>query len=102
MLDLIEVHRAEIATLCDCFHVRRLGVFGSAAPGLDLDPDRSDIDFPVSRDPGVLPAIVDHFAFRDRLAALAGRPVGLVMAGAVRNPYLRAGIERSRKSRLAA
>jgi len=31
------------------------------------------------------------------LEAVLGRPVDLVEAGAVKNPYLRAGIERSRR-----
>jgi predicted nucleotidyltransferase len=33
----------------------------------------------------------------EALTELLGRPVDLVMAGAVENPFVRAGIERSRQ-----
>ena len=39
----------------------------------------------------------DYFDFRDALSKLLGRPVDLVMDGAVRNRFIRAAIERSRQ-----
>ena len=48
MLQLIEIHRHDIAELCRRFHVNRLEVFGSAARGSDFDPARSDVDLLVS------------------------------------------------------
>ena len=97
MLPLIESHRAEIADLCRRFHVSRLDVFGSAARVVDFDPARSDIDILVSYAPDKQPSAWDHFALRDALSDLLGRKVDLVMANSVENPFVRAGIERSRQ-----
>jgi hypothetical protein len=97
MLPLIEAHRAEIADLCRRFHVRRLEVFGSAARGTDFDPARSDVDLLVSYLPEYHPDIGSYLDLQDALADLLGRKVDLVMEGAVENPYVRAGIERSRQ-----
>ena len=103
MLPLIEARRAEIAELCRRFHVRRLDVFGSAARGMDFDPARSDVDLLVSYEPGAArPSLEQHFDLRDALAALFDRKVDLVMSGAVRNPFIRADIERSKELVYAA
>ena len=48
-------------------------------------------------DPGRLPSEQDSVR-----TGLSGNPVDLVMAGAVRNPYLRASIDRSRQIIYAA
>ena len=103
MLELIAAHREQIAELCRHFQVQRLDVFGSAARETDFDPERSDVDFLVSyrpEQPG--PGLPEYFALRDALSELLGRPVDLVMAGAVENPFVRAGIERSRQVLFAA
>jgi len=97
LLPLIESHRAEIADLCRRFHVSRLDVFGSAARVVDFDPARSDIDILVSYASDSQPSAWDHFALRDALSDLLGRKVDLVMANSVENPFVRAGIERSRQ-----
>jgi predicted nucleotidyltransferase len=97
MLPLIAQHRAEIAELCRRFHVERMDVFGSAARVTDFDPARSDIDLLVTFLPGQVPDIADYFALEDALAALLGRTVDLVSDTTVENPYVRAGIERSRQ-----
>jgi predicted nucleotidyltransferase len=97
MLPLIEAHRAEIADLCRRFHVRRLEVFGSAARGTDFDPARSDVDLLVAYLADHHPDIGSYFDLQDALADLLGRKVDLVMEGAVNNPYIRAGIDRSRQ-----
>jgi uncharacterized protein len=97
MLPLIEAHRAEIAELCRRFHVRRLDVFGSAARGTDFDPTRSDVDLLVSYTPDHRPDIGAYLELCDALADLLGRPVDLIMENAVENPFVLAGIERSRQ-----
>jgi len=95
MLELIEARAADIAELCRRYHVRRLGMFGSAARVTDFDPARSDIDLLVSYDPDApSPNLEEYFGLREQLAALLGRPVDLVMADPVRNPFLRTDIER--------
>lgn len=103
MIPLLDARRAEIAALCRRFHVRRLEVFGSAARGTDFDPARSDVDLLVTYDPDVKrPSLGEHFELHDLLEAVLGPRVDLVIAGAVENPFVRAGIERSREPFYAA
>lgn len=97
MVPLLTDRTAEIADLCRRFHVRRLDVFGSAARENDFT-DQSDIDLLVEyeADHGG-PNLNEFFGLREALADLLGREVDLVMAGALRNPYLIASIERFRQ-----
>ena len=95
MLPLIAERRSEIADICRRFGVRRLAVFGSAARGDDFNSERSDVDFLVAFEPDEGGTLGEFFALRDALAAAVGRPVDLVVEGSVRNPFIRAGIERS-------
>jgi predicted nucleotidyltransferase len=99
MLALVADHASEIAELCRRFHVRRLEVFGSAADGEGFDPNSSDVDFLVEFDTGeTLPSLETFFALREGLAEVLERPVDLAMMGAIRNPYIRNAIERTRQS----
>lgn len=103
MPSVIEPYRDEIAQICRRFHVRRLDVFGSAARGTDFDPELSDVDFLVEFEPNADARTFDNYLdFKEALEALLGRPVDLVMLSAIENPYLRAGIERSREPVFAA
>ncbi|MBI4310817.1 MAG: nucleotidyltransferase domain-containing protein [Chloroflexi bacterium] len=102
MQPLIEEKRSEIAALCRRFYVRRLEVFGSAA-GDDFDPDRSDVDLLVEFEPDFPMAALDaYFGFKEAMETLLGRPVDLVMPSAIRNPFLRESIDRSRALLYAA
>ena len=102
MIDEIESHRRELQALCRRFHVRRLDLFGSAASG-DFDPEHSDIDFLVEFERGAPQHPFDaYFGLKEGLEELFGRPVDLVEAGAVRNPYLKESIEQSRENVYAA
>ena len=103
MIDEIALHREELQALCRRFHVRRLDLFGSAARG-DFAPERSDIDFLVEFDRGHPEALSlkTFFGLKEALEALFGRPVDLVEPSALRNPYLKASIERSREPVFAA
>ncbi|MGA2045265.1 MAG: nucleotidyltransferase domain-containing protein [Roseiarcus sp.] len=90
--------RDALSALCRRFGVARLEVFGSAARGTDFDPQRSDIDFLVAFEPDLeLPPLERFFGLAEALEALFGRPVDLVEDGAMRNPYVRAGVDRSRE-----
>lgn len=97
MPTLIEDHRTQIDALCRRFGVRRLDVFGSVLRD-DFDPARSDVDFLVEFDRAHRRVTLHtYLALRDALTELLGRPVDLVMAGAVRNRYVKADIEATRE-----
>ena len=98
MHPLVASHSKEIAELCLRYRVRRLEVFGSAARGDDFDPERSDADFLVEFAPDSdYPTLAEYFDFNESLEKLLGRHVDLVMAGAVRNPYVVASINKSKE-----
>jgi len=102
MLPLIESRRGDIAELCRRFHVSRLEVFGLAARGSDFDPTRSDVDLLVTYLPGHRAGIAAYQDLREGLEDLLGVRVDLVMEAAVENPFIRAGINRSRQPIYAA
>ena len=93
---------AEIETLCRRHHVLRLDLFGSAATGQDL-PDESDLDFLVEF--GTVPpgSYADaYFGLLESLEQLFDRPVDLVVESAIKNPYFRESVERTRARVYAA
>lgn len=87
-----------VRALCRKYGVVRLEVFGSATRG-DFDPEHSDVDLLVEFAQGtdLGPWMARYFELQDRLAALFGRDVDLVMAKGLRNPYLIQTIQRDRK-----
>lgn len=99
MHHLIDQRRTEIAAMCRRYGVRRLEVFGSAARGEDFDPVESDADFLVVFDPAVadLSPLEQYFRLAEALAGLLGRPVDLVEAGALRNPFILASVNQTRE-----
>jgi predicted nucleotidyltransferase len=99
----IDKHRESLTALCHRYGVVRLEVFGSAARGVDFDPTRSDADFLVAFEKiSGLSALDQFLGFSEALQRLLGRSVDLVEASAVRNPYVRATINRSRELIYAA
>ncbi len=88
MHPLIAKHRDEISALCQEYGVKRLEVFGSVMTDA-FDPQHSDIDFiieyPDGYDFGLW--LTRYFELKDRLEALLGRSVDLVMAGAMRRRH---------------
>ena len=90
--------REQLAEICRRYGVVRLEVFGSAARGTDFDPEISDTDFLVEfRNDNNRTRLQQYFDFAAALRHSLGRSVDLVEAGAVRNPYLRAAIDKSRE-----
>lgn len=90
------VSRAKVAALCRKYHVRRLGLFGSAARG-ELAPG-SDIDLLVEFEPGKAPSLWAEPEMREAFSALfGGRRVDLVPPEVLRNPYRRRSILRDLK-----
>ncbi len=81
------IDRQAIAALCGKYAVRRLVLFGSA--GTDrFDEATSDIDFLVEFDDAPVSRFDAYFGLKEDLEALFGRPVDLVSAAALENPYL--------------
>jgi len=102
MHETLSKRREDIADLCRRFGVRRLEAFGSAARETDFDPATSDADFPVEFERiADSPALRQYFGFAEALAALIGRKVDLA-SGEIRNPYVRAELERDRELVFAA
>ncbi len=98
----IAQHQADIAAICQRYGICRLDVFGSGARALDFDERSSDADFLVEFAPDIHPGLDTFFGAKAALEAVLGRGVDLVEPGAVRNPYVLAGINQSREPLYAA
>lgn len=102
MIPDIERNRSELEELCKRFSVRRLEAFGSAATGR-FQPETSDIDFLVEFEPPNGPGYADrYFGLLESLESLFQRPVDLVVASAIRNPYFRESVDKTRMLLYAA
>jgi len=102
MIDIIQHRRDELADICRRHAVLSLEVFGSAVDG-SFDPARSDLDFLVEfRPEAAARPFHGFFDLRNDLTNLFGRKVDLVMPAAIRNPRLRAAIDRQRMPIYAA
>jgi hypothetical protein len=95
-------HQADLTELCRRYRVKRLELFGSAATGRDV-PGKSDLDFLVEFEP-LAPGIYadNYFGFLEGLEALFKRPVDLVVAAAIRNPYFKQAVEKTKALLYAA
>ncbi|MFZ0774555.1 MAG: nucleotidyltransferase domain-containing protein [Candidatus Sulfotelmatobacter sp.] len=93
---LIEENRKELERLCRRRGVQRIELFGSATRP-DFDPARSDLDFLVTFQELGLDQYADaYFGLLEDLQALFQRPVDLVVASAIQNPYFRQAVESTR------
>ena len=102
MIRVLEGHRFDLVELCRKYRVRRLDVFGSAARS-DFDEELSDVDLLVEFDDMPHADRADaYLGFLTAVEALLRRRVDLVELWAVRNPYLRRGIQESRELVYAA
>jgi len=87
------IPRARLSALCRKYHVRRLGLFGSAARG-ELAPE-SDVDLLIEFEPGKAPSLWAEPEMRKAFSALfGGRRVDLVPPEVLQNPYRRKAILR--------
>ncbi|MEZ6235601.1 MAG: nucleotidyltransferase domain-containing protein [Phycisphaerales bacterium] len=97
MIPLVSENLEAIRELCARHKVRRLFLFGSAATGA-FDPAKSDLDFLVVFEPHERGGFDDvFFLLREDLIALFERPVDLVEGSTLRNPYLIASINRTKR-----
>ena len=94
--------KVELEQLCRRYHVHQLELFGSAAAGRDT-PGVSDLDFLVEFGPLAQGSYADnYFGLLESLERLFGRPVDLVVAAAIRNPYFRKSVEQTKALLYAA
>lgn len=85
-----------MVSLCRRFHVREMELFGSAASE-HFDPCNSDLDFLVileDLEPGEYAEA--YFGLLEGLQYLFQRPVDLVVASTIKNPYFLEAIEKTR------
>ena len=91
----------QLSVICQRFGVRRLVLFGSAVRA-DFRPD-SDLDFLAEFGP--MPPedkAKAYLGLLEELEQIFDRPIDLVEAGAVRNPYVRRTIEQHQQAVYAA
>ncbi len=95
-MPLIRDNLDQVADLCRKHGVRGLFLIGSAL-GPEFDPSRSDLDFLVEFEPrgGDGPGDA-YFLLLEEPERLFGRRVDLVERHCVRNPVVRASMERSK------
>lgn len=102
MVGLIRDNLESIQRLCERHRVRRLFLVGSAL-GTAFEPGRSDIDFLVVFGPQARKGFDDvYFLLLEDLTKLLRHPVDLIEAGAVRNPYFIASLNRTKRMLYAA
>lgn len=102
MTSVLEKKRQAIADACKRHGVVRLDAFGSALRD-DFRPGESDLDLLVEFGPMEPYARVNaYFGMLEELRTLLGLEIDLVMAGAVKNPYIARNIERTKRALYAA
>jgi predicted nucleotidyltransferase len=102
VVDVLDSKREAIAHLCVRYGVSRLEVFGSALRD-DFRPGESDVDLLVELGPMESYARVDaYYGMLDELQKLLGAEVDLMMVGAVKNRFIAAEIERTKRVLYAA
>lgn len=96
VIPAIDQHRAALTELCHRYGVVRLSVFGSATSDA-FDPERSDFDFLVDFDDFAPGRYADaYFGLLESLERLLGRPVDLVVGSAIKNPFFRESVDRTK------
>jgi len=92
---MLTVPRDAIADFCRRWRVTEFSLFGSAVRD-DFGPE-SDVDVLVRFEPRAGWSLFDFVTMQDELEALFGRPVHLVEAEGLRNPFRREEILRTRE-----
>ena len=91
-----------LVALAKRYGVSRLDLIGSATRE-DFDPQRSDLDFVVEFDSLTTDNAADrYFGLFNDLEDLFGRPIDLVSYKAIRNPFFKSVVERTRSPLYAA
>ena len=96
MIAAVAERADQLKQLCLRYRVLRLGLFGSAATGA-YQPEESDLDFVVEFQPAAFGAYADaYFGLLESLEQLFGKPVDLVVASAIKNPYFLQSVQETR------
>ena len=96
----IAQHKDEIARLCQLFGIKRLEIFGSAST--DDFHSESDIDCLIEFAENGGNHFDRYFDLKYALEGVFGRDVDLVVDKAIKNPYFRQAVDRSRQLIYAA
>lgn len=96
----VHLDRQALAAFCHKWRIRELSIFGSALRD-DFGPE-SDFDFLVSFDPGSSLDLFDLLDMKGELESSLGRPVDLVEKEAIRNPWRKHEILKTREILYAA
>lgn len=96
----VQLDRTMLADFCRKWRIRELSLFGSALRD-EFGPE-SDLDFLVSFEPGAAWDLFDLVDMKNELETRLGRPVDLVAREALRNPWRRREILRTREVIYAA
>jgi uncharacterized protein len=102
LTNVLETKREAIVAACRRHGVARLEALGSAVRG-DYRPGENDVDLLVELGPMEGYDRVDaYFGLLEDLRAILGQQVDLVMAGAVKNPFIARDIEQTKQMLYAA
>ena len=97
MIAEIDYKIDDIYHLCHHHKVESLDLFGSAVSENRFDPQNSDLDFLVKFHPSIIDGYADnYYRLWKSLEALFDRPVDLMTAGAVKNPYVQKSIDQTK------
>jgi hypothetical protein len=96
----VDYLKPAIDNLCRRLKVKRLDVFGSCSTG-SFRAD-SDVDVLVEFDHDARDLFDRYFDLKEGLEQILGRAVDVVVERALKNPFFKASIERTRKNIYAA
>jgi uncharacterized protein len=91
----VQLDRDTLAEFCRKWKIQELSLFGSALRD-DFGPE-SDLDFLVSFEPGTRLDIMDLLDMKEELETRFGRPVDLIEKEALRNPWRKYEIMKTRE-----
>jgi hypothetical protein len=101
MIPELSERQPELAKLCRDFNVQRLEIFGSASTDGFCAED-SDLDFLVEFERTDVGYANRYFGFLEALESLFERPVDLVVTSAIKNPFFREAVNKTRALLYAA
>jgi predicted nucleotidyltransferase len=95
MKPALDIPTERLADFCRRWKIEELSLFGSVLRD-DFGPE-SDVDVLVEFLPGAAYGIDEHVAMVSELREMFGRPVDLVRAGSLKNPFRRHEILTTRR-----